>query len=151
MEKTLRECLERAKKMVDKNATAKILCTKAHYVGGCPSLAELTKEAEALGKDFSEVNVSTADSNGFDGTEIYLSWEEKRNRTQKEIEAYKRKRFTNVAYRFVYDALTASGYKRVVYDTANLRRFDGTTIYDLFIEENYESLLDYYSLGFTKE
>lgn len=59
--------------------------------------------------------------------------------------------FTSIAWRFVYYLLIRNGYKRVGYNTALLKQFYEATVYDMYINNDYDMLVKYYSLAFIKE
>jgi len=71
--------------------------------------------------------------------------------TEKDKLRFCRIRFTSIAWEFVYDLLIKNGYKRVGYNTASLKQFYGTTVYDMYIDNDYDMLVKYYSLPFVKE
>jgi intergrase/recombinase len=90
--------------------------------------------------------------NGYDAwDDIVLAWEIDIPTTEKDKLSFKRKRFTNIAWKFVYDLLIKNGYKRVGYNTSLLKEFDDTTVYDMYINEDFDRLVKYYSLPFVKE
>lgn len=64
---------------------------------------------------------------------------------------FKRKRFTNIAFKFVYDVLIENGYKRVGFNSGLLKEFENTTIYDMYVVSNFDMLENYYRLSFNKE
>lgn len=90
--------------------------------------------------------------NGYDAwDDIVLSWEIDIPTTDKDKKAFKRKRFTDIAWKVVYDILMKNGYKRVGYNSGLLKQFDDTTVYDMFISKDFDRLVKYYSLPFVKE
>ena len=90
--------------------------------------------------------------NGYDAwDDILLSWEIDVPTTDKDKKEFKIKRFTGISWRFVYDLLTKNGYKRVGYNTGLLKQFDDTTVYDMYINKDFDRLVKYYSLSFNKE
>tara|TARA_R110000868_G_scaffold329984_1_gene590901 strand:+ start:317 stop:1129 length:813 start_codon:yes stop_codon:yes gene_type:complete len=90
--------------------------------------------------------------NGYDAwDDIVLYWEIDIPTTDKDKKAFKRKRFTDIAWKVVYDILMKNGYKRVGYNSGLLKQFDDTTVYDMFISKNFDRLVKYYSLPFVKE
>lgn len=62
---------------------------------------------------------------------------------------FKRKRFTSIAFKFVYDVLIENGYKRVGFNTNKLRFFDNTTVYDMYLDTDFDMLENYYRLSFN--
>lgn len=71
--------------------------------------------------------------------------------TEKDKLRFCRSAFTSIAWKYVYDLLIKNGYKRISYNSASLKQFDGTTVYDMYINNDYDSLVKYYSLSFVKE
>jgi hypothetical protein len=61
----------------------------------------------------------------------------------------KRKTFSTIAYKLVFDLLIKSGYKRVGFNSGKLKEFDDTTVYDMFITKDFDRLVKYYSLSFN--
>ena len=87
--------------------------------------------------------------NGDDGySDICLCYDVIIPTTDKEKLNYKRKRFNTVAHKFVYDLLLNNGYKRVGFNSGLLKQFDDTTVYDMFINKDFDRLVKYYSLSF---
>ena len=70
--------------------------------------------------------------------------------TEKEQLKYKRYSFTTVAWKSVYNLLLNNGYKRVGYNTSFLKEFDDTSVYDMYINNEFDRLVKYYSLPFVK-
>ena len=62
----------------------------------------------------------------------------------------RRKRFTGLAFKNVYDLLTANGYKRKGFNSSLFRNFADTTVYDMTIIKDYDRLVRYYSMSFVK-
>lgn len=79
-----------------------------------------------------------------------LEWEIDVPTTDKDKEDFKIKRFTDVAFRCVYDKLTNNGFKRVGYSTRFLDDFKNTTVYKMYLENDFDRLEKYYSLPFQK-
>jgi hypothetical protein len=71
--------------------------------------------------------------------------------TDKDKLKSKKDRFTNIAFRAVHDSLILCGYKRVCYRSGLLKPFDNTTVYDMYINKEFDRLVEYYSLPFVKE
>jgi hypothetical protein len=89
--------------------------------------------------------------NGYDGWhvgQLNLCWEVDVPLNDNDILQYKRIRFTSVAFKLMYDYLINNGYKRVGFNTARLREFKDTTVYDMYMNQEYDKLVDYYSLSF---
>lgn len=90
--------------------------------------------------------------NGYDAwDDIVLAWEIDVPTTDKDKEDYKRRVFSNIAFRSVYDSLIKNGYKRTGFNSGLLKQFDGTTVYDMYINKDFDRLVKYYSLPFVKE
>jgi hypothetical protein len=89
--------------------------------------------------------------NGDDGySDICLSWEVIVPTTESEKLRYKQRRFQDVAWNYVYKSLTSEGYKRTPFDSGLLAKFKYTTVYDMFIIDEFDRLVTYYSLAFNK-
>ena len=87
--------------------------------------------------------------NGYDAwDDILLSWEVDVPTTDKDKLEFKRKRFTDIAWKCLYDLLTKNGYKRVGYNTGLMKQFDDTTVYDMYMSKDWDRLMEYYSLSF---
>jgi hypothetical protein len=90
--------------------------------------------------------------NGYDAfDEVCLVYDVDIPTTDKDKLKAKRNWFTNIAFRAVYDLLLANGYKRVAYRSNLLKPFDSTTVYDMYINKEFDRLVEYYSLPFVKE
>jgi len=90
--------------------------------------------------------------NGYDAfDEVCLVYDVDIPTTEKDKLKAKKDRFTNIAFRAVYDLLIANGYKRVGYRSGLLKPFDNTTVYDMYINKEFDRLVEYYSLPFVKE
>jgi len=90
--------------------------------------------------------------NGYDAfDEICLVYDVDIPTTDKDKLIFKKDKFTNIAFRAVYNLLTVSGYKRVGYRSDLLKPFDCTTVYDMYINKEFDRLVEYYSLPFVKE
>ena len=92
--------------------------------------------------------------NGYDawmGGYIQLSWVVPVPTTDNDKLKYRRRRFTSIAWRAVFDLLTTSGYKRVGYNSGLLKDFDDTTVYDMYMAKDFDRLVKYYSLPFVKK
>lgn len=89
--------------------------------------------------------------NGYDSfDEVCLCYEVFVPTTEKEKLKFKQKNFSTIAFKFVYDTLTNNGYKRVGFNTGLLKEFDNTTVYDMYINKEFDRLVKYYSLPFVK-
>jgi len=87
--------------------------------------------------------------NGYDGwNDMVLAWEVDIPTTENDKLTYKRKRFTNIAWKFVYDLLTNNEYIRVGYNSGLLKQFEDTTVYDMYMDKDFDRLVKYYSLPF---
>ncbi len=89
--------------------------------------------------------------NGYDAwDDIVLTWEVDVPTTDKDKLVFKRKRFTDIAWKFIYNSFINSGYRRVGFNSGLLKEFDDTTVYDMYINKDFDRLEKYYSLRFTK-
>lgn len=83
--------------------------------------------------------------------EVCLSFSVDIPTTKKDKLKFCRSAFTSIAWQFVYDLLIKNGYKRVGYNSALLKPFQWTSAYEMYIDNDYDSLVKYYSLSFVKE
>jgi len=70
--------------------------------------------------------------------------------TEKDKLNFKRERFRNIAWKFVFDTLISNGYKRVGCYSNEFKEFKDTTVYDMYINKEFDRLTKYYSLSFKK-
>lgn len=90
--------------------------------------------------------------NGYDGFEGFgLAWDIDIPTTDEDKAKYRVKRFTGIAWQFIYKSLTNEGYKRNGFNSGLLKRFDDTTVFDMYINKDFDRLVEYYSLSFSKE
>jgi hypothetical protein len=101
-------------------------------------------------------------SGGGSGDDIVLAWEVDVPTTEKEKLEYKNRRFHDIAFKSVYDLLTPNGYKRttdndrgrITYNRSTFPAhimFDNKTVYEMYVDKDFDSLLEYYSMYFKKE
>ena len=92
----------------------------------------------------------TGRENGYDAwDDICLGWEIDVPTTDKEKLKYKKQKFDNYAFQSVRVLLTQNDYKRVGYNTSLLKEFDDTTVFDMYVNEEFDRLVKYYSLRFV--
>ena len=88
--------------------------------------------------------------NSYDAfNEICLCYDINIPTTDKDKLIFKRHRFSTIAFKSVYDLLTSNGFKRVGFNSGLLKEFNDTTVYDLFINNEFDRLVKYYSLSFS--
>lgn len=58
---------------------------------------------------------------------------------------------THIAFPLVSQLLRDNGYTRVGYNTGLLKEFDDTTVYDMYVDDDFDRLVKYYSLPFVKK
>lgn len=81
---------------------------------------------------------------------VVLAWEVNVHMSPKELFDFKKKRFDGIAWASVYEILTNNGYTRIGVNTALLRKFDDTTIYEMYTNSEFDRLIEYYSMYFKK-
>ncbi len=69
--------------------------------------------------------------------------------TDKDKDKYRKERFTSYAWKQVYDLLIKNGYKRIGCSSALYKEFDKTTVYEMYIANEFDKLVQYYSLSFA--
>lgn len=90
--------------------------------------------------------------NGYDAwDDILLSWEVDVPTSSEERSKYRRRRFTDIAFTKIYESLREKGYKRKGFDSSLLKQFKDTTLYDLYTNQEFDRILQYYSMYFIKE
>jgi hypothetical protein len=89
-------------------------------------------------------------SNSYDGFhgDIYLCYDVNIPTTDKDKMKFKKDKFSDIAFKPVYDLLTKNGYKRVGINTFLLKQFKDTTVYDMYISKDFDRLVTYYSMYF---
>lgn len=81
---------------------------------------------------------------------VFLSWDVQVPTTEADKVKFAKKQYRNVAWRYVYKSLTENGYEKIPYDFPYFRKFGNTTVYDMFINKDFDLLVEYYSGYFTK-
>lgn len=86
--------------------------------------------------------------NGYD--DVCLCYDIDVPTTEKEQLNFKIKRFSTIAFKKVYDLLIINGYKRIGMSSALYKEFNDTTVYDMYVNNEFDRLVKYYSLSFAK-
>lgn len=90
--------------------------------------------------------------NGYDAfSEFCLCYEVNIPTTDKDKLKFNRKIFSDIAFKLVHDSLTNNGYKRRGYNSGLLKQFDDTTLYDMYIDKDFDRIVLYYSLPFVNK
>ena len=84
----------------------------------------------------------------FSSFELELAWYVDIPTTEKDGVDYCRKRFTSVAWSIIYKDMLENGYKRIGVNSAEFKKYKDTTIYDMYMEKDFDRLAQYYSLYF---
>ena len=92
-------------------------------------------------------------NNGYDDVwdDIQLTWDVYVPTSEKDDIQHTKRMFNNISFKYVYQSLTQNGYRRIGCDTLCLRKFKDTTAYDMYMESDYDRLVDYYCLYFTND
>lgn len=85
-------------------------------------------------------------SNGPD--DVSLSWFVDVPLTDSDKLNFRRKRFSMIAATCIYGPLTHNGYERVGFNSASLKAFADTTVYDMYVNKELDRLIKFYSLMF---
>lgn len=83
-------------------------------------------------------------------TRVLLLYNTRIQTTDKDKMIYRRKRFTSIAFQIVLKLLLENGYKRIGSNSGLYKQFDDTTVYDMYMNNEYDRLVNYYSLSFGK-
>lgn len=86
----------------------------------------------------------------FSNDSDYLCYDITVQMSEKEKTDFYRRRFSNIAFKYVYESLTNNGFKRVGFNSALLKPFEKTTVYDMYVNKDFDMLVKYYSLYFVK-
>lgn len=103
--------------------------------------------------------------NGYDAwDDIVLAWEVDVPTSEKEKLEFKNYRFHDIAFKKVYELLTTNGYKRVTdrnqgritykkrsNTISYIVMFDNNTVYEMYINKDFDRLVEYYSLYYIKQ
>ena len=81
---------------------------------------------------------------------VFLSWDVEVPTTEADKLKFVKNKTDYVTWQYVYKLLTANGYKRIPYDSSYFRKFNDTTLYNMFIEKDFDRLVEYYSGFFGK-
>lgn len=142
MQKIIWEALQEAEKLLNRQIPFRKLEGKQRSVEGM-TISEI---AEAY-PDIPNTAVLSSDDNG----SVLLCWNISVNVTGEDILQFKRKRFPSIAWQCVYNALKAAGYTRIGFCSNLLKPFDGISIYDVYLSDNKDFFVEYYSFRFKKE
>lgn len=115
------------------------------------TLAELQKAAIENNVPENATISYTGDWQGdyMNGASACMEWVIQVPTTEKDKDKQRRTLFERQAWKAVYDKLTSNGYKRVGFNSGELRRFANVSNYDLFINGDYDTLTEYFGLYFN--
>lgn len=92
-------------------------------------------------------------ANGYDGWipgDIKLSWDFEIPTTEADNKKFMEKRFSGVSSKNVYNILITNGYKRINGHSSRFLEFRDNSIYDMYLKKDFDKLVKFYSLVFTK-
>lgn len=69
--------------------------------------------------------------------------------TDKDKLKFCKDKFSTIAFKSVFDSLTNNGYKRTGFNSLILRDFKDICIYNMYINKDFDWLVNYYSLSFS--
>ena len=81
---------------------------------------------------------------------VFLCWDVEVPTTEADKLIFVKDRNNHVIWQYVYKLLTENGYERIPYDFPYFRKFGNTTVYDMFINKDFDLLVEYYSGFFGK-
>jgi hypothetical protein len=89
--------------------------------------------------------------NGYDGYDDFiLEWDIEVPMTEEDKLSFRKNRFNSWCYGRVNKLLSNNGYKRADYDRMALQEFKDTTIFDLYMNKDFDRIVKYYSIWFSK-
>lgn len=71
--------------------------------------------------------------------------------TDKDKDKFRKEKFSGVAWNFIYKAMINNGYKRIGFNSGLLKEFDDTSVYEMYVNKDFDRLVKYYSLSFIRE
>lgn len=84
--------------------------------------------------------------NGYDAYEsVCLVYDVEFPTSNKEKSDFKISRFPSLTYSILYRKATELGYVRVPIDSRILNSFKGTSIYEAYLDKDFDKLVEYYS------
>ena len=84
-------------------------------------------------------------------TEPSLSWWVVIDTTEEDKLEYLKKRFNAYAFPIIRDILRENGYKRIISASHCYRKYQDTTVYDMYVNKEFDRLVEYYSLSFERK
>lgn len=81
---------------------------------------------------------------------IVLSWNVAIKTTEEDVLKFKKRRWPNVSWNYVYKILTSNGYNRTGFWSSELKQFDGICAYDKYLAGDADFFVKYYSFRFVK-
>jgi len=111
--------------------------------------------------DWEEERVEIAKEHNVELDKVELSMEESEGeiiatvyyesqRTEKEIYLENIKRFERISWYAARDIFVENNYKLVPYIKSDYSSFEDTTLYDMFIEKDFDRIMEYYTIRFNK-
>jgi len=114
---------------------------KSQAVGGLTLL-------EAI-KTYPEIP-ATATLEVDDNDGVVLCWNVSERTTEDDVLKFKKRRWRDIAWNYVYKILTNNGYKRTGFFSSELKQFDGICAYDKYLAGDADFFVKYYSFQFVK-
>lgn len=101
--------------------------------------------------DTAEFDFETAEEH-YGENNILLCWKVEISTTEDDKNSFVKKYVNRLAgFKAVYELLIANGYKRVSVNSAEFKNFRDTTPYDMYMEKDFDRLVEYYSLYFKED
>jgi hypothetical protein len=85
-----------------------------------------------------------------DDGRVTIAYDKKVNMNDVEILAVKKRLFENFAWSEIYKSLIANGYVRISVSSDAFKDFKDKSIYEMYIDKDFDSLVKYYSMRFKK-
>jgi len=151
LEKNLNTCFNDLTISPTKNIIKEVPLQEEYY-----TLSELTIEVEKVAKEYNinvdDIKIDVNDEEAaYSYAYITLSFKVEVQKSIEEIETQKRKFFERKAWYSLYTTFSKMNIKRIHGNHETWKSFKDTTIYDLYLNKDFEKLYSYYSLFFQFE
>lgn len=90
--------------------------------------------------------------NGYDAfDDILLSWEVDIPTSEKDKFDFGKRRYSDIVFPKIYKIMSDNNYNRKPLDTSLLKDYKNTTVYEMFINRDFDRIVEYYSMYFERK